>query len=109
MKVRVAPVAAVDDDGVPWDLAIGRCVEVWSDPTSDYAPEITAWSRYSRECWRYIASLGLPSRFHWSLLPERLRQGMGSVWSFDELEERDPARLAEHLRRARLPRDWRPS
>lgn len=114
---QVRPVAA--PGGVPWNLALGRCVEVWSDeddrPAGMTDADWKLWRayptrrHYSMAFHAYVATLRLPRGFHWSLLPDLLRRANGRPWSFHDLERHDPERLAEKLVNAGLPSTWRPS
>ena len=115
MRRRTVPVVVGSD--VPWELALGRCVEVWTSD-KDRPPgmsecdwrwhrEFATRRRYSEAFYNFRRSIGLTPDSHYSLLPDAVR-GHGRAWSYVDLEQHDAAELAARLARAALPVSWRP-
>lgn len=98
---RRKPPAPPPVEGVPPLLALGRCIELYD---GDALTAFRAWDE-ARDAW--AEERGVDPHRNYGQLPDVLHDH--APWSFAELAELDPDRLAAKLARAGLPRDWRPT
>lgn len=101
---RAATMPAQTPDGVPAMLALGRCIEVWGRHDHDAIGAFHAWYDARAE---WAEAHGINADREYARLPDVLLDH--GPWSFFDLAENDPDRLAERLARAGLSPAWRPT
>lgn len=118
MRRREPLVSVTDAGGVPAEILLGPCVEVWADDDRpewcerDKWPPIrvaSAWRNWTAAKDAYLDSIGLPWPRLTGTIPAEIVNIPIHPWSFAWCAERYPEMVQDWLARAGLPPDWRPS
>ncbi len=111
MRRRVADVAEVN--GIPAELLLGACIEVWAPELRPAGMSSKDWKRrrsfvafrrHRQACCEFLERAGLTR----ASAPAELGIGSSIPWSFEFVARTQPDFLVDRLHRAGLPADWAP-